>query len=166
MKNFVRILSLFLCCVIILTSSACQNDNEKQYERIALTSSNFHKYICINTYITDLTYEYVESTGYYECFSVLNIETSKKIECTFEDVFIFKFNPTAINFNPISIDYNGDSHSSVILHTRVHDIDDFYTTPGAGIYKHNTLTITRTINAEVSGYVIVEKTQKNIIDVK
>lgn len=161
MKNLIRILSLFICCAtLLLTFTACQD--EPQYERIMLTKDNYEQYLSVNSYITDVTCEEYVQFGetYYNLAYVQHIETSKKIDCTFENVSItftgagIVSNSHHTNMRPQTLDYNGNSHFSMMW------IDEKYAfLPGLlgmlpPLYAVGT----------IEGYVIVNKTPKNIIN--
>ena len=85
-----KIISLFLCIAFAFSLSAC-GTSEMEYERVQLTKDNYSDYINIDAYISDYSFIISEQTNLitkYDLSVVVHIETSKKVDCTFENVSI------------------------------------------------------------------------------
>lgn len=135
--------------------AACSNSTEN-YERIELTTENYEKYISINIYLSDYTaIVSPQDSSHYDLAVVVNITTSKKKNCTFENVEI-EFTPSStiwlLSSFPSSIktklDICGKSHSSVVA-TR-----ENYPSNRASTIS---LTSINGIVKSISGYVLIPK---------
>lgn len=153
----------YMIIVLLMVGSclglaACSNTSEKN-EKVELSISNYAEYISINVYLSDYT-AVVSSrdTSYYDLAVVVNITTSKKKSCTFENVEV-EFTPSSTiwllssfsSSTKTTLDNYGKSHSSVIA-TR-----EYYPSNRASTAS---LTSINGIVKSISGYVIVPKESK------
>lgn len=161
-----KIVSLFLCMVFIFSLSACSSkEKEEECKRIALTKDNYSKYININIYFTDFSFavsKQTQSTVFskteliaeeYALSVVVHIETSKKVECTFENVSIAYtphlilssfWNDSYSSRPTTTLNLEGESHISYIATRERTSIDDALTTPS-----------TKALIGSIQGYVLV-----------
>ncbi len=164
-----RIVCSILCLALLLPLSAC---GETEYERIPLTVDNYEEYININMYITDYCFAITKQTSsgpWYSLSCVVHFETSKKVDCTFEDVSIaytpkrdgithhhWEYSVWAegvngeLMLNPeTALDFEGHSHISFAATVEEHPALDFLTF---------SLTSKRYWNVDsIQGYVVVPK---------
>lgn len=112
-----KIISTLICFVLLLLPFTACNDSVTE-TKIELTKDNCLDYINFNMYITD--FENVKFSNKDELYisCVIHIETSKKINCHFENVVItyFVLQTTLWNYNQGTygtegtLDYDGRSH--------------------------------------------------------
>ena len=150
-----KIFCIILLIATLFSISSCEK-NEPEYERIQLNKDNYLDYLSIDVYVTDFSFvisKQTEYANYYDVSVVVHIETSKKVECTFEDVSItFKKPETAWQYRSISfpnatLNLNGESHTSYVL-TKENCIDFDIPT---SLIKLSANYVT------IAGYVIVSK---------
>ncbi len=155
-----KLISIVLCIVSILSLSACGADKETEYERIQLTKDNCSDYININVYIDDYFFvvsEQTDTTQRYDISVVVHIETSKKIDCTFDDVSITysplystfwqcTYPPTLLPTTTLNLE--GESH---ISYAAIRE-----NSPSADVLT-STLTLTKGIIQSIEGFVVVAK---------
>lgn len=155
MKKFI---SIIFCIISILSLSACTSSSETEYERIQLTKDNWSDYLSINVYVDDYFFVITEQTGTsrkYDISVVVHIETSKKVDCTFDDVSI-SYSPlytpnwdyTYTSFPKTTVNLEGESHISCVA-MRTHSYINYITT--------SDLTSTVNIVQSINGFVVVPK---------
>lgn len=121
-----KLFCTLLCCTSILSLASCSPKEENKETYVTLTADNCAKYINFNMYITDYSNTLVsnglseDSTG-ISC--VVHIETSKKIDCRFDNVSItysptysgtWDYNYGSTPLPNATLDYEGHSHISYI----------------------------------------------------
>lgn len=148
-----KLVSIILCIVSILSLSSCGSN-----KRIALTKDNYSEYININVYISDYSFvisKQDELTTRYDISVVVHIETSKKVDCTFEGVSI-KYSPintvfwqyTYTSLPVTTLNLEGKSHISYAA-TKANS-------PSIDI-STSFLTSTNNIVHSIEGFVVVPK---------
>lgn len=127
---FKKLLSLILLVVFLFPCTmltACKNEEPvEEYKEITLTTDNYSDYIAINVYYTDYNVLPSDKTGqyttYYHAYCIAHIETSRKMDCHFQNVTIrFAYKDSVLWTSPsyaktrTTLDYNGYSHSTISL---------------------------------------------------
>lgn len=155
-----RIISAILCILTVFSLFACGTSGDTEYEKIKLTKENYSDYINIDIYIDD--YSFIASEQYsskcYDMSVVVHIETSKKADCTFEDVSItyspsntasrlwqYTYNDTLPD---ATLNLEGESHISYAATKANSPFIDIWT---------SVLTSTNNIVHSIEGFVIVPK---------
>lgn len=155
-----KLISIVLCIVSILSLSACGASEEVEYEKIQLTKDNYSDYININVYVDDYSFVVSEQTDLvkqYDISVVVHIETSKRIDCTFEGVSItyspfntalWQYTFLTTSYPDTTLDIEGNSHLSYAA-----------TKTGASSINVPTsvLTSANNIVQSIEGFVIVPK---------
>lgn len=155
-----KVLIYLLVCVFSISScvglTACSN-KEPTYEKIVLTTQNYSQYIAINVYYSDCeTLEAYRNENYtfYDLSCIGNITTSKRADCSFQEVSIkYIIKPQALwNVSPKSgnpyaeLNYEGESHCSFSISSVYNSILSFPFTADFTISVQ-----------EITGYVILPK---------
>ena len=117
-----KLLLILIPVLVVFCFAGCSSGpNEQTYTRIELNTENYDEYISLNFYYSDcqiVAIEESELISTCSIFGIANIETSKKIDCVFEDV--------ALSYSPVDtsweiygwgnitaeLDINGYSKSS------------------------------------------------------
>lgn len=121
-----KIFSIVLCVVFLIQFTSCGNKTEVQ--KIVLTKENCTEYLNFTMYVTDynnVTFQNDDDNIYISC--IVHIETSKKMECQFENVTIsytphfstiWQIRQGIGNKTLTSADYHGKSHATYCCITR------------------------------------------------
>ncbi len=149
-----KIFSIVLCFFFLIQFTSCGNKTEEQ--RIPLTKENCTKYLNFTMYVTDynnVTFHNDNNT-YISC--IVHIETSKKVECQFENVTISYIPPFSTiwvvrqsigNQTSTTADYHGKSHATYCCISR---------NPSSLTGRLPNLKFSNDIIKNIEGYVILQ----------
>lgn len=117
-----KLLLILIPILVVFCFVGCSSDsNEQTYTRIELNTENYDEYISLNFYYSDcqivaLNEDEIISTC--SIFGIANIQTSKKIDCVFENA-VLSYSPADISWEiygwgniTAELDINGYSKSS------------------------------------------------------
>lgn len=159
MKRYFKRIGAFLLIISLLFLVSCKSsESGSEYETIKLTKENYSEYISINAYVSDFTAiisEQTEISTRYNLSLVVHIETSKKVDCEFEDVSI-TYSPYRAalwqysSFPSATLNLDGESHTSFVATRTDCPFLDCDT---------SRLTSTKGIVQSIEGYVILPKEQ-------
>lgn len=121
MKKIVSVLVVILSLLMCTLVGCSSNSSQQTHTRITLNADNYDEYISLNFYYSDcqiIAIEESEPISTCSIFAIVTIETSKKIDCIFEDV-VLSYAPADLSWETYgwgkitaALDINGYSKSS------------------------------------------------------
>ena len=149
-----KIIYLLLCITLIFSISSCEDSG-----RIALTKYNYSEYINIDVYVTDYSFIISEETDVstiYKISVVVHIETSKKVDCTFEGVSI-TYSPPKISSWTYAYDLSSPPKATLNIEGESHT--SYVATKSEARSINNSiskLTSTNNIVQSIEGFVVLK----------